>query len=99
MTAMISAPVHITAPAELCATTARLWRERLAREIREHDEEVCIDMQNTRFIDSSGLGVLISMNKTLRARGGVLKILNPAPAVTQLIELTRLHRVLEIVHS
>lgn len=99
MTAIQATPVQLTAPAEFCSTTARLWRERFAKDISDHDEAVCVDMSKTRFIDSSGLGVLIGLNKTLRARGGFLQILNPTAAVTQLIELTRLHRVLEIVRS
>ncbi|MFN0078816.1 MAG: STAS domain-containing protein [Prosthecobacter sp.] len=98
MTTTLSS-VQLVAPAELCAATARLWRDRLSKEIRDTHEEACIDMSNTRFIDSSGLGVLIGVNKSMRARGGILKILNPTAAVTQLIELTRLHRVLDIIRA
>ena len=89
----------ITAPAELCSTTSRQWKERVIQNIANPQNEVNIDLSNTRFIDSSGLGVLLSVNKTLRAQGGILKLLNPSNAVAQLIELTRLHRVFEIVHA
>ncbi len=88
----------ITAPNELCSSTARLWKERVSKDIA-NQTEASIDLSKTRFIDSSGLGVLLSLNKTLQAQGGVLKLLNPSSAVTQLIELTRLHRVFEIVHA
>jgi len=98
MTTMLST-IQLVAPAELCAATARLWRDRLGKEIRDTHEEACIDMSKTRFIDSSGLGVLIGVNKAMRSRGGVLKILNPTAAVMQLIELTRLHRVLDIIRA
>lgn len=91
--------VQITAPAELCASTARLWRDRLEQEIKPAHEEVCIDLSETRFIDSSGLGVLLTLNKNLRARSASLKLINPSSAVCQLIELTRLHRVFEIIHD
>jgi len=89
----------ITAPAELCSSTARIWKDRVAKDISPQQSEACIDLSNTRFIDSSGLGVLLSLNKTLRAQGGVLKLLSPSSAVAQLIELTRLHRVFDIVHA
>lgn len=89
----------ITAPAELCSATASQWKERVAKDLDIENQEACIDLSQTRFIDSSGLGVLLSLNKTVRARGGVLKLLNPSSAVAQLIELTRLHRVFEIVHA
>lgn len=90
---------QLTAPAELCAATARQWRDRLEHEIKAEHEDVCIDLSKTRFIDSSGLGVLLTLNKNLRSRGASLKLLNPATAVCQLIELTRLHRVFEIIHD
>lgn len=95
----LTASAQISAPAELCAATARLWRDRLDLEIKPGHEEVCIDLSKTRFIDSSGLGVLLTLNKNLRACGASLKLINPSSAVCQLIELTRLHRVFEIIHD
>jgi anti-sigma B factor antagonist len=89
----------ITAPAELCSATARVWKDRITKDLSAQQNEASIDLSKTRFIDSSGLGVLLSLNKTLRAQGGALKLLNPSSAVAQLIELTRLHRVFEIVHA
>ena len=92
-------PTAIIAPSELCSTTSRQWKERVTKDLTTPHNEVSIDLSMTRFIDSSGLGVLLSLNKTLRAQGGVLKLLNPSSSVAQLIELTRLHRVFEIVHA
>ncbi|OYW77341.1 MAG: hypothetical protein B7Z37_04660 [Verrucomicrobia bacterium 12-59-8] len=88
-----------TAPAELSSANARLWKDRVVKNITSDPLGTSIDLSNTRFIDSSGLGVLLSLNKSIRARGGVMKLLNPSSAVAQLIELTRLHRVFEIVHA
>ncbi len=95
----LTASARITAPAELCASTARLWRDSIAQEIKPEHEEACVDLSMTRFIDSSGLGVLLTLNKNLRGRGATLKLLNPSASVCQLIELTRLHRVFEIIHD
>ena len=92
-------PTAIIAPAELCSLTSRQWKDRVTKELATQQNEVSVDLSKTRFIDSSGLGVLLSLNKTLRAQGGVLKLLNPSSAVAQLIELTRLHRVFEIVNA
>lgn len=89
----------IVAPPELCASTARQWRDCLDHEVKAEHEEVHIDLSKTRFIDSSGLGVLLTLNKSLKARGASLKLVNPSSAVSQLIELTRLHRVFEIIHD
>lgn len=87
----------ITAPAELCSSTARAWKERVSQQLSSSQSEVRIDLSMTRFIDSSGLGVLLALHKQQRSQGGILKLLNPSTAVTQLVELTRLHRVFDIV--
>lgn len=88
----------ITAPSQLCSSTARAWKDRAAKSLANHSE-AGIDLSMTRFIDSSGLGVLLSLNKTLRAEGRTLRLLKPSSTVAQLIELTRLHRIFEIVEA
>jgi anti-sigma B factor antagonist len=55
-------------------------------------------MSNTTFLDSSGLGALLSFHKLMTARGGKMRVINPRPAVVQIIELTRVHRIIEISH-
>jgi anti-anti-sigma factor len=54
------------------------------------------DCASLDFIDSSGLGALISVQKLAGERGGKLRLLAPKPAVIQLLELTRLNRVFEV---
>ena len=58
-----------------------------------------LDLSDAKFIDSSGLGALIALQKTMAMRHGVLRIVNPTSTVVQVLELTRLHRVLEIVRN
>lgn len=53
-----------------------------------------VDLGDTEFIDSSGLGALIAGLKTARAAGGDLRIARPTPQVVTVLELTNLHRVL-----
>jgi anti-sigma B factor antagonist len=58
-----------------------------------------IDLSQTNFIDSCGLGALIAIQKFASGRNGSssVRLLNPLPPVQQLFELTRLHRIFEIV--
>jgi anti-sigma B factor antagonist len=58
-----------------------------------------IDLSETAFLDSSGLGALIALHKTVATHQGVVRILNPTPIALQILELTRLHRVFEIVQT
>lgn len=63
------------------------------------DEGKCnliIDLSSVRFVDSSGLGALVSGFKNASAREGSLKLCGLQPQVRSMFELTRLHRVFEI---
>lgn len=58
-----------------------------------------VDLQEVRFVDSSGLGALVSGFKNASARNGSLKLCGLQPQVKSMFELTRLHRVFEIFAS
>ena len=69
------------------------------RMLQLFDDEKCnivIDMAAVRFVDSSGLGALVSGFKNASARNGNLKLCGLQPQVKSMFELTRLHRVFEI---
>jgi anti-sigma B factor antagonist len=54
-----------------------------------------VDMSNVHFVDSSGLGALVSALKALRLlKGdGDIRLANVQPPVMNLLEIIRLHRV------
>ena len=60
-----------------------------------------IDLSQTRSLDSFGLGALLAIYKWAgnhNGNGGVpVRLLTPSPPVQHILELTRLHRTLEIV--
>ena len=62
----------------------------------EAGRDLVIDLDQVQFIDSSGLGALLSglKNAGLRSRGFILVGLQPR--VRSMFELTRLHRVFDI---
>ena len=55
---------------------------------------VVVDLSAVEFIDSSGLGALISGLKVARQAGGDLRIAAPTRQVITVLELTNLNRVL-----
>jgi anti-sigma B factor antagonist len=69
-------------------------RELVAATVQDGRSRVVVDLADTEFIDSSGLGALIAGLKTARAAGGDLRIARPPVQVTTVLELTNLHRVL-----
>jgi len=55
-----------------------------------------IDLKEVLFIDSSGLGVLVSAFKNASTRNGSIKLSGLQTQVKSMFELTRLHRVFDI---
>ena len=54
------------------------------------------DMHNLEYIDSAGLGVLITVQKRVRQKGGNVVIRGLKGDVRELFELTRLDKVFDI---
>lgn len=59
-------------------------------------KRVVIDMSGVSFIDSTGLGVIVSLQKRLQSQGGEAVIRNPSSVLRRLIRLTNLDRVVPI---
>ncbi len=89
----------ISGLSELNAANAGHFRDRARAAIQPEHSRVDLDLSMTRFVDSSGLGALIALNKLMNSRQGHVRILNPLPAVLQILELTRMHRVFEIAKN
>jgi anti-sigma B factor antagonist len=82
---------------ELNATTVGAFRDQIKTSLQAAHTQIDLDMSQTRFLDSSGLGALISIHKIMCGRKGVVRIINPTSQVQQILELTRMHRIFEIV--
>jgi len=91
--------LRITDVPALNASVAPGLRDEARANLKTEHTALELEMSTTRFLDSSGLGALIALQKTMAQRGGALKIVNPSATVQQVLELTRLHRVLEIVRE
>lgn len=63
------------------------------------NKNMLIDLKDVRFIDSSGLGALVSGFKNAISHQGNLKLSTLQSQVRSMFELTRLHRVFEIFPS
>ena len=56
-----------------------------------------VDLSQTVLVDSQGLGALIALRNMMGRRRGAVRVVNPSRLVEQVLELTRLHRVFDIV--
>jgi len=71
----------------------------LAGHFEGNEKNIVVDLKDVRFIDSSGLGALVSGFKNAISHQGSLKLSSLQPQVKSMFELTRLHRVFEIFNS
>jgi anti-sigma B factor antagonist len=60
---------------------------------------VIFDLSNLKFVDSSGLGAMLSSLRQINGVGGDLKLCAMSKPVRALIELVRMHRVFEIYNT
>lgn len=78
-------------------------RQELKQKVLEHlengDRKFVIDFSNTGYIDSSGLGVLVSLSKKIREQGGELRLSSLNEDLRTLFELTKLDTLFRIADT
>lgn len=80
---------------ELDASNSAEFKRDIAR-VLAADTHLVIDFSRLRFIDSSGLGVMLSCLRQLSAKGGDLKLCGMSKQVRGTFELVRMHRIFDI---
>ena len=83
----------------LDASTVKEFKAGIEQITSEGSKKVIFDMSNLQFIDSSGLGAILSCLRKLNGSGGDLKICGMTKPVRALFELVRMHRIVEIYDS
>lgn len=58
-----------------------------------------VDLSNVRFINSSGIGVLVSLLTKFRNRGGELILINPSEHIHKLLIITKLSAIFTIAEN
>jgi anti-sigma B factor antagonist len=67
--------------------------------IIEETHKIVLDMKELRFVDSAGLGAVLSCLRRLGDAGGDLKLCNLTKPVRASFEIARMHRVVEIADT
>ncbi len=74
-------------------------RRSIEREITNRSNNIVLDFSNVKFIDSSGLSVIIGTFKKLKSMRGVLRLCGLQPQPLSLLKITQLHKILSIVDN
>jgi anti-sigma B factor antagonist len=74
-------------------------KQKVLEELEGGERKFVVDFTNTGYIDSSGLGVLVSLSKKIREQGGELRLSNLNEDLRTLFELTKLDTLFKIADS
>ncbi len=80
----------------LDAASAKDLKGRVNRLVKENRVKLVIDMAGVDFIDSTGLGSLVSSLRAVNEEKGDVKVASLQKQVRTVFELTRLHRIFGI---
>jgi len=74
-------------------------KQKVLEELEDGERKFVIDFANTGYIDSSGLGVLVSLSKKIREQGGELRLAALNEDLRTLFELTKLDTLFKIADT
>ena len=72
------------------------FKRSLDESIGKNQADIVIDCSQLRYIDSTGLGVLVSILKKVKEYGGTIKIKQLKPYLFKIFDVTGLTGVFEI---
>jgi anti-sigma B factor antagonist len=67
--------------------------------ILDANHKVVFDMSPLQFVDSAGLGAILSCLRRLSAANGDLKLCGLTKSVRAVFEISRMHRIFDIFHT
>jgi len=77
---------------EGCAQLRELIRDQLGK----GNKQILLNLADVTYIDSSGIGELVSAYTAVSNQGGQLKLLNLTKKVHDLLQITKLYTVFDI---
>ena len=81
----------------------RLWildlplRDKIGGLLNEGHRHFVVNLSDVDYIDSSGLGQLVSIWTSIKNRSGHMTLLNPTKRVGKLLQITKLNTIFEVL--
>ena len=92
---LISGVVVVDVFGRLCFLEVALQRE-INELLEQGHRNFALNLAGVPYIDSFGLGQLVSIWTSIRSRGGELVLLRPTDHVRQLLQITKLDSIFRI---
>jgi len=78
---------------------ASALRENIRELVAKGNKKILLNLSDVSYIDSSGIGELVSAYTTVTNQGGTLKLLGLTKRVKDLLQITKLYTVFEVFES
>lgn len=88
--------IMINIPKDFVVDEVATFRTKINKLIEEGNKNFIFNFSECKFIDSTGLGALVSIYKKCAEKSGSIKLKSLNPEVEKLFKLTRLDKVFEI---
>jgi len=72
------------------------FRETIRGLVNEGKKKVLLNLADVSYIDSSGIGEMVSSFTTVTNAGGQMKLLNLTKRVQDLLQITKLYTIFEV---
>src|SRR5215204_5054702 len=82
---------------ELDVATSPTLRERLISLVGKGSARLVLDLEGVDFLDSTGLGTIISALKRARTHGGDMRLVCTQPRIKRLFEITGLDKAVPLM--
>jgi len=78
---------------------ASTLRDTIRDVVSKGNKKILLNLSEVSYIDSSGIGELVSAYTTVTNQGGILKLLGLTKRVKDLLQITKLYTVFEVFDS
>lgn len=85
--------VRLAGEADLTSTALR---DALTAEVARKPRVIAVDMTSLRFIDSGAMHMIVAAYQVFRREGGTLMLVNPAPAVARVLDLSGISEIIPV---
>jgi anti-sigma B factor antagonist len=75
---------------------ASIFRDKIRELAANGNKKMLLNLAEVSYIDSSGIGEMVSGFTTVTNQGGIVKLLNLTKRVKDLLQITKLYTVFEV---
>jgi anti-sigma B factor antagonist len=90
--------LHLSGSITLGVGTQKL-RKLIHETLESGKKNILLNMAEVVYLDSSGLGELVAAHTTATRYGGRLKLMKLSPRVQDVVQLTKVYRVIEVFND